>query len=54
MKNSRHQESKQSKQGMTNKPRPEIRDDMDSRHNKENRYKVDEVKDKSEKVKKPK
>ena len=35
MKDSRHQESKQNKQGQTNKPRPEIRDDMDSRHNKE-------------------
>ena len=35
MKDSRHQESGQSKQGQTNKPRPEIRDDMDSRHNKE-------------------
>ncbi|HUS03851.1 MAG TPA: hypothetical protein VMY77_19055 [Chitinophagaceae bacterium] len=35
MKNSRNQENKQSKQGMTNKPTPEIRDNMDSRHNKE-------------------
>jgi len=35
MKTSRNQENKQSKQGQTNKPRPEIRDDMDSRHNKE-------------------
>lgn len=35
MKNSRKQENKQSKQGHTNKPMPEIRDNMDSRHNKE-------------------
>lgn len=35
MKNSRKQESRQSKQGQTNKPKPEIRDNMDSRHNKE-------------------
>ena len=35
MKGSRKQESHQSKQGHTNKPVPEIRDDMDSRHNKE-------------------
>lgn len=35
MKNSRNQENKQSKQGPTNKPIPEIRDNMDARHNKE-------------------
>lgn len=35
MKNSRNQENSQSKQGQTNKPVPEIRDNMDSRHNKE-------------------
>jgi hypothetical protein len=35
MKNSRNQENKQSIQVQTNKPRPEIRDDMDSRSNKE-------------------
>ena len=35
MKGSRHSESKQSHQGKSNKPMPEIRDDMDSRHNKE-------------------
>jgi hypothetical protein len=35
MKNSRKQENKQSKQGQSNKPVPEIRDNMDSRHNKE-------------------
>lgn len=49
MKTSRNQENKQSKQGITNKPRPEIRDDMDSRKNKEAGYKDDQVKDKSEK-----
>ena len=35
MKNSRNQENKQSKQGQTNKPIPEIRDNMDSRHSSE-------------------
>ncbi len=35
MKTSRNQENKQSKQGLTNKPIPEIRDNMDSRHNSE-------------------
>jgi hypothetical protein len=35
MKSSRKQENMQSKQGMTNKPIPEIRDNMDARHNKE-------------------
>jgi|GEM_PF-2528713 len=33
MKTSRNQENKQSKQGLTNKPIPEIRDNMDSWHN---------------------
>lgn len=35
MKSSRKQENKQSKQGHSNKPIPEIRDNMDARHNKE-------------------
>ncbi|MCD6066948.1 MAG: hypothetical protein K0S33_1774 [Bacteroidetes bacterium] len=35
MKTSRSTTNKQSKQGMSKKPRPEIRDDMDSRHTKE-------------------
>ena len=35
MKNSRKQESHQSKQGHTNVPRPEIRDNLDSRKNEE-------------------
>lgn len=35
MKGSRKQENMQSKQGMTNKPIPEIRDNMDARHNSE-------------------
>ncbi len=35
MKSSRNEDSKQSKQGVTNKPIPEIRDKMDARHNKE-------------------
>jgi hypothetical protein len=35
MKTSRSTTNKQSKQGSSKKPRPEIRDDMDSRQNKE-------------------
>lgn len=35
MKSSRNETNKQSKQGHTNKPIPEIRDNMDARHNKE-------------------
>jgi hypothetical protein len=35
MKGSRNQESKQSKQGHVNVPKPDIRDDMDSRKEKE-------------------
>lgn len=35
MKTSRNTTTKQSKQGFSKKPRPEIRDDMDSRENKE-------------------
>lgn len=39
MKTSRKQESGQNKQGKVNTPRPDIRDNMDSRQNKEDRYK---------------
>jgi hypothetical protein len=39
MKSSRSTTNKQSKQGMSKKPRPEIRDDMDSRKQKESGYK---------------
>jgi hypothetical protein len=35
MKNSRNQTSKQSKQGNSRVPKPEIRDDLDSRKNEE-------------------
>jgi hypothetical protein len=35
MKNSRNQTSKQSKQGTSRVPKPEIRDDLDSRKHKE-------------------
>ncbi|HEY8689708.1 MAG TPA: hypothetical protein VIM07_10780 [Chitinophagaceae bacterium] len=35
MKGSRQQETMQSKQGRTNKPIPEIRDNMDARHSRE-------------------
>jgi hypothetical protein len=35
MKNSRNQSNKQSKQGITRVPKPEIRDNLDSRKNEE-------------------
>lgn len=38
MKTSRNTTNKQSKQGLSKKPRPEIRDDMDSRERKEAGY----------------
>lgn len=38
MKTSRNQESRQNKQGHVNMPKPEIRDNMDSRENKEAGY----------------
>lgn len=51
MKTSRSTTNKQSKQGMSKKPRPEIRDDIDSRKNKEAGYKGDKSK-KGDRVKK--
>ena len=39
MKHSRDQQNKQSKQGITKKPKPEIRDNLDSRENKEQGFK---------------
>ncbi len=36
--------TKQSKQGISHKPRPEIRDDLDSRKTKEEGYKGDKSK----------
>jgi hypothetical protein len=44
MKTARSTTNKQSKQGSSKKPRPEIRDDMDSRKNKEKGYKGNELK----------
>ena len=41
MKTARSTTTKQNKQGMTKKPRPEIRDDIDSRKNREIGYKGD-------------
>ncbi len=41
MKSSRDAMNKQSKQGFTKKPKPEIRDDMDSRENKEGNFRAD-------------
>ena len=43
MKTSRSQTNKQSKQGMTHTPKPEIRDDLDSRKNEEQEVKGDDV-----------
>ena len=43
MKHSRSQNTKQSKQGMSNKPRPEIRDNLDSRENEEQMTKGDDI-----------
>ena len=44
MKTSRSTTTKQSKQGPSKKPRPEIRDDLDSRKEKEMNYKGDKSK----------
>ncbi len=41
MKSSRSASTKQSKQGTSKKPRPEIRDDLDSRKIKEENYQRD-------------
>lgn len=43
MKTSRNQMNKESKQGMTKKPRPEIRDDLDSRTGEEQQFKGNDV-----------
>ena len=53
MKPARSTTNKQSKQGQSKKPRPEIRDDMDSRKHKEKGYKGDKSK-KGDRVKKSK
>ena len=44
MKTSRGNNSGQSKQQLSKKPKPEIRDDIDSRKNKEQGYKGDKSK----------
>ena len=51
MKSSRNSDNKQSKQGFTNKPKPDIRDDMDSRENKEVNFKDNQKKKLPEKSK---
>lgn len=43
MKTSRSQNNKQSKQGMVHTPKPEIRDDLDSRKNEEQDDKGDDT-----------
>ena len=49
MKSSRNQNNQQGKQGWTNKPRPEIRDDLDSRESEEFQTKEDMIKSKKRK-----
>ncbi|MGQ0826853.1 MAG: hypothetical protein ACT4ON_00510 [Bacteroidota bacterium] len=44
MKKSRSTNNKQNKQGVSRKPKPEIRDDLDSRQNKGPNYKGDKSK----------
>ena len=44
MKTARNSMNAQNKQGVTNKPRPEIRDDLDSRSQKEEGYRGDKSK----------
>ena len=44
MKTTRTNDSKQSKQGLSKKPRPEVRDDLDSRKKKESGYKGEKSK----------
>ncbi|MFI5171884.1 MAG: hypothetical protein ACHQFW_05810 [Chitinophagales bacterium] len=39
MKGARNSENKQNKQGYTHKPKPDVRDDMDSRHTKDDQFK---------------
>jgi hypothetical protein len=44
MKNARHDQiNKQNKQGMSHKPMPEIRDNLDARSNEEQDFKGDDV-----------
>jgi hypothetical protein len=43
MKGSRSTTNQQNKQGMSHKPRPEIRDNLDSRKNEEQDFKGDDV-----------
>jgi hypothetical protein len=44
MKTTRTNDNKQSKQGISKKPRPEVRDDLDSRKKKEAGYRGDKSK----------
>jgi hypothetical protein len=43
MKGSRSTNNQQSKQGMSHKPRPDVRDNLDSRKNEEQDFKGDDV-----------
>lgn len=51
MKTARTTNTRQNKQGLSKKPRPEIRDDMDSRHSKGPGYKGDKSKKGDKKAK---
>ena len=54
MKNSRSQNTKQNKQGHTNLPKPEIRDNLDSREGEEQLTKGDDVTHNKKETKKEK
>jgi hypothetical protein len=43
MKDARSQNNQQNKQGMSHKPRPEVRDNLDSRRNEEQDFKGDDL-----------
>jgi hypothetical protein len=43
MKGSRSTNNQQSKQGMSHKPRPDVRDNLDSRKNEEQDFKGDDI-----------
>ncbi len=43
MKDSRSQNNQQNKQGQSHKPRPDVRDDLDSRSNEEQDTKGDDI-----------
>ena len=54
MKTSRNQTSKQNKQGVSHRPKPEVRDDLDSRKNEEQDFKGDDLTHNTKETKKDK